>query len=620
MSLSKADRMQRISHASSGSSPTESVHAHMRRSSQSQIQGAVVGGTMNGSGQGGSPGSWFASNSHGLPQMQHVQRGSPLSTPDQDISMSSPSLAAAGLGQLSANGTMIGTPLNAGGRGSTSDISSGANTATSEVVPDGSGPPAIGIPGNGIGNYDISPGSVSSYVSSDMSSPTTPGSTEDLFSYARTHALHQQGISYQIPYQQNGVVAGSQDGLWSQRHWQQSMQPPQMQETQVPQHQEHLTQFHQPAVQHSHFYPGAYDPSSNYFPAQPTVPTQQYYLPQQQNGSTHHPVNESGYQTSESVQDLQTQQSSIQLGRQGIRKPPLRQSYNSYFRTASPPPMIVPSQSHIPLTAVNQVTGSTTLDTTGVSRSSPPRPTPTRTSSGQQSQGRARASTVSTSSNLKNNSSPSKVAKSKRHKKSASSVSHSSLLQSTIDPQISSSVSTAQPERDDLFEVTPLYAASTGVLFESMFNIKSGLLNGPSALANAEDVALVAPALGYGEGPNVLATFPSDTVEAAGGLFRSRLRERGGVVDEVTGTALVPVPATTMAGTLHSDGSSSSGVGRSSPSMTKGDATQSFVDSTSMSRSAYPMPSPGSGMIPSVGYSYEEQLSYGTLTGRSNYL
>jgi len=175
-----------------------------------------------------------------------------------------------------------------------------------------------------------------------------------------------------------------------------------------------------------------------------------------------------------------------------------------------------------------------------------------------------------------------------------------------------------------MFEVTSLYAASTCVLFESTFNIKSGLLDGPSALANAEDVALVAPALGYGDGPNVLATFPSDTVEAAGGLFRSRLKERGGVVDEVTGTALVPVPAASMAGTLHGDGPSSTGVGRSSPSMTtKSDATRSFVDSnaTSMSRSTYPMPSPGSGMIPSVAYSYEDQqISYGTLTGRSNYL
>jgi hypothetical protein len=228
---------------------------------------------------------------------------------------------------------------------------------------------------------------------------------------------------------------------------------------------------------------------------------------------------------------------------------------------------------------------------------------------------------VAASSNLKNTS-PSKIAKSKRHKKSASSVSH--LHQSTTDPQVSSSVPSSAG--DEIFEVPAIYAASTGVLFESMFHIKSGLLDGPAAFANADDVALVAPALGLGEGPNVMTTLPFNTVETAGGLWRSRLKERGGVVDEVTGTALVPVPAATVAGaTLHGDNPSivaSAGVGQSPPSkMTKGDmcAIQSFVDPT-MSRPTYPLSSLGSaGMIPSAGYPYEGQhVSYGTLNGGPN--
>ena len=595
MSTIKADRKQRVCQASSGSSPTDSVHVHMRRGSQVQLQSAVGDSTMNASGPGGSPGSWFTSNSHGLPQMQqlHAQR-SRLSTPDLDVPMSS-----------MGSGTVIGTSMSAGGRGV--DVGIAGTNMGSESI-DGSVPPSIGMV-MADGSYDISPGSVSSYLSSDMSSPTTPGSTEDLSSYARMQALHRQGVAYQMSYQQNGVV--SQDGLLQR----QPVQPLHMQEVSLFQHQEHLQQLYpMAAAQQSHFYPGDYDPTSNYFPSELTVPTQQYYMPQQ-GSSTQQPGVECVYQPVSGVgivepQDVQSSISS-HLGR-----PPQTIRHNSYPNarppsTASPPPMIVPSQSHVPLTAVNQATAppSTTLpimDAPVISRSSPPRPTIIRPSTGPQAQGRTRASTVATSSNLKNNST-SKIAKSKRHKKSASSISHPALPQSTNDPQVSSSVS----GRDEILEMSPLYAASTGVLFESMFNIKSGLLD----VATAEDVALVAPALGMGEGPNVFATLPSGTVETAGGLFRSRLKERGGVVDEVSGTALVPVPAATVVtGTLHDNSSlASAGVGSSASSINaSGDQSGiQFVDTTtvSMSRPTYP--------LPSASYPYEvQQVAYGTLTGR----
>jgi hypothetical protein len=417
------------------------------------------------------------------------------------------------------------------------------------------------------------------------------------------HALHHQGITYHTPYQQNGVVAGSQDALMAQTHHQQLQEMQSLQE-----------HFQMAAAQQSHLYPGAYDPTSNYFPAQP----QQYYLPQQ-SASTQHSLVDSVYQPglsgsapAESIQDLQAQQSSIPLGRPAARQSqPLRhESYANARPTlnASPPPMIVPSQSHVPLTAVNQATVASTalpaMETAVVSRPSPP-PASRRTSAGQQAHGRTRASTVATS-NLKN-SSPSKIAKSKRHKKSASSVSHAALLQSTIEPQVAPPV--PHSSENEIFEVSPLYAASTGVLFESMFNIKSGLLDGPSALANPEDVARVAPALGYGEGPNVLTTLSVDTVETAGGLFRSRLKERGGVVDEVSGTALVPVPAATVGtGTLHGDSHPMSG----QSIMSRGDmsAMQSFdCTATSMSRPTYPHHLGSESM---VAYPYEgQQVSYG---------
>jgi len=69
------------------------------------------------------------------------------------------------------------------------------------------------------------------------------------------------------------------------------------------------------------------------------------------------------------------------------------------------------------------------------------------------------------------------------------------------------------------------------------------LLGGPAALASAEDVDLVAPALGLGqegaESEEVLATLSLGTVEAAGGLYQSSIRDRGAVVDEAAGTAVV---------------------------------------------------------------------------------
>ena len=114
------------------------------------------------------------------------------------------------------------------------------------------------------------------------------------------------------------------------------------------------------------------------------------------------------------------------------------------------------------------------------------------------------------------------------------------------DSKAMSSSVTAAPRGDQVFEVSPLYAASTEVLFESMFGIRSSLLGGPAALASAGDVGLVAPALGLGregaESEEVLAT-PSLTVEAAGGLYQSSIRDRGAAVDEAAGTAVVPMPA-----------------------------------------------------------------------------
>ena len=97
--------------------------------------------------------------------------------------MSSPALSAGGLGLGLASGTGIGTSLSAGRRGAALDGAVGGSNASvaSEVVAhDGSAPPSIGVPSMANG-HDISPGSVSSYVSSDLSSPATPGSTEDLF-------------------------------------------------------------------------------------------------------------------------------------------------------------------------------------------------------------------------------------------------------------------------------------------------------------------------------------------------------------------------------------------------------------------------------------------------------
>jgi len=73
------------------------------------------------------------------------------------------------------------------------------------------------------------------------------------------------------------------------------------------------------------------------------------------------------------------------------------------------------------------------------------------------------------------------------------------------------------------------------------------LLGGPAALASAEDVDLVAPALGLGqegaESEEVLATLSLGTVEAAGGLYQSSIRDMGAVVDEAAGTAVVSMPA-----------------------------------------------------------------------------
>lgn len=216
--------------------------------------------------------------------------------------------------------------------------------------------------------------------------------------------------------------------------------------------------------------------------------------------------------------------------------------------------MIVPSQSHVPLTAVHPPTGSAATNpiTTapiqgrmGANRS-PPRSVPHLGPA----HGRARASTMAggTPSNLRGAASVpslSKSARSKKHRKSASSASHSASTLAA-DSKATSSSATAGPPGDQVFEVSSLYAASTGVLFESMFGVRSSLLGGPAALADPEDVGLVAPALGLGregaESADVLATLSLGTVEAAGGLYQSSIRDRGAVVDEAAGTAVVPMP------------------------------------------------------------------------------
>jgi len=156
-----------------------------------------------------------------------------------------------------------------------------------------------------------------------------------------------------------------------------------------------------------------------------------------------------------------------------------------------------------------------------------------------------------------------------------------------------------------------------------MFNIRSSLLGGPAALASAEDVGLVAPALGLGregaESEEVLATLSLGTVEAAGGLYQSSIRDRGAVVDEAAGTAVVPMPtvpgdisttstipaATTMAG-------QSSTAARNTTMMSTG-----LPPSAAMPGSTFSGPPAGVGSLlpPNSTYHYPPQevsQNYGT--------
>jgi len=652
MSITKAERLQRINHATSGSSPTESVYMHGRRASQIQVPGAAAIGSIIGApGQGVPNGTWFPSNSHG-PQA-HTQRGSPLSAAEQDAANASPALSASSLGSGSGStsGTVVGAPSGAGlnmGMGSVA-VAEVGNSVTEAFA---SGSPSIPMAAlavsNGMANQDMSPGSGSSYVGSDMPSPTTPGSMEEFFMHTRMQPLqhHGHGVTYQQgANQQNMAVAMAQDNAWvSQRQQQQqSLRLHQLQEMQMLQHQQEQDQQLQQLQQASTIpqqarYPSSYDPAtSTYFPA---APPQQYYLPQQtvsmqpRVAEVFHPT---AVPISDSVQDPQAHHT-MQQYRQATRHPQeVSQSYNPYPAlgtpvSASPPPMIVPSQSHVPLTAVhppigsaapNPITATAPIQGRMGANRSPPRSVPHHGPA----HGRARASTMAggTLSNLRGAASVpslSKSARSKKHRKSASSTSHS-VSTLAADSKATFSSATAAPPGDQVFEVSPLYAASTGVLFESMFNIRSSLLGGPAALASAEDVGLVAPALGLGregaESEEVLATLSLGTVEAAGGLYQSSIRDRGAVVDEAAGTAVVPMPtvpgdisttstipaATTMAG-------QSSTAARNTTMMSTG-----LPPSAAMPGSTFSGPPAGVGSLlpPNSTYHYPPQevsQNYGT--------
>ena len=534
MSLSRLDRLQRVNQASSGSSPTESLHAQSRRGSAQWI--AATGGSGHTGSQGASIGSHVQPSSG-------QRKGARISTPDQDASMSSPGSTVSSLGSGSPSGTVIVAASDVGG--------CIGNTY-------GSTSPSFGtVPMNGMVNQDTSPGSVSSYISSDMSSPTTPGSMEDLFVHAKIHALQAQQQGYGVSYQQymyphNGSIASGQDSPWVVQHHQrpqQALRLDQSSNQQWPEQQ--FQQFQQAAaVPQQHYYPGAYDPSSTYFPPQPAS-AQQYYVTQQGGYAYNTSDPFVGVQNADPAARGEEQFGSQQVGRgQTMHQP--KASYCPFPErglptTSSPPPLIVPSQSHAPLPSMDMKTGVS-------AGSAQPGPLGSHPSTimpqVQHSQGRTRVSATighkssgSTSQNIKGTStlSSSRTTKLKRHKKSSSGSSHSSHIDGKV------ATSAASNRRDDVFEVSPLYAASTGVMFESMFNIKSSLVDG----ANPEDVALVAPALGMGgegvEGSDVMATLPLRAVEAAGGLFQSQLKERGVIVDEAAGTAIVPSVATTGA-------------------------------------------------------------------------
>lgn len=547
MSLSRLDRLQRVSQASSGSSPTESLHAQSRRgSSQLHMQSIAATGGF------GHTGNQGASSAR--------RRASQISTPDQDGAISSPASTPSSLGSGSPSGTVIAAPSDASGR----DV--GLNTGAGDMGGSiantfGSTSPSFGtVSTNGMVK-DMSPGSVSSYISSDMSSPTTPSSVEDLYVHAKIHALQAQHVSSYRHYmhQPSGSISAAQDSPWG-LHQQQPQQTLRLEQSQNAQHQwpEHqfqVQQFQQAAgMPQQHYYPGGYDPTaSTYFPPQPALATQQYYGTQQ-SGNAYNasdsfvplPCNQN---TEQMVEGEAQPRGSQQLGYVQTMHQPKASYYPFPARgmpTTASPPLIVPSQSQVPLPSPTDLkTVAPIVGAGSMSTSSQPAPR-SPTSQIQQSHGRTRGTATNghkssgpTPSSTKGNStiSSSRSTKLKKHKKSTSSSSHSGH----VDGKVASSAAINQNE---VFQVSPLYAASTGVLFESMFNIKSSLLEGPSALANAEDVALVAPALGMGgegtEGSDAVTTLPLRAIEAAGGIFQSQLKERGVIVDQVTGTAIVP--------------------------------------------------------------------------------
>lgn len=548
MSLSRLDRLQRVNQSSSGSSPTESLHAQSRRGSSQLI--AATGG----SGHTGSQGASIASH---MQPSSGQRKGARISTPDQDASMSSPGSTASSLGSGSPSGTVIAAASDANGRGVGLATGVGDMGGSNGNIY-GSTSPSFGtVQMNGMVNHDMSPGSVSSYISSDMSSPTTPGSMEDLFVHAKIHALqgHQQGygVSYQqYMYPHNGSISSGQDSPWVVQHHQrpqQALRLDQSQNQQWPEHQFQVQQFQQAAaVPQQHYYPGAYDPTSTYFPPQPAS-AQQYYVTQQGGYAYNASDSFMGVQNADPIAGGEAQLAGSQQVGHGQTMHQPKASYCPFPArglptTASPPPLIVPSQSHAPLPS--SMDTKTVVSAGSLSASSSGSQSSTFMPQAQHSQGRARVSATighkssgPTSSSTKGNStlSSSRTTKSKKHKKSISGSSHSSHVDGKV------ATSAASNRRDDVFEVSPLYAASTGAMFESMFHIKSSLLEG----ANPEDVALVAPALGMGGEGAEGSTLPLRAVEAAGGLFQSQLKERGVIVDEAAGTAIVPSVATTGA-------------------------------------------------------------------------
>ena len=392
MSQSRVDRIQRLNQAASGSSPTD-LHAHGRRAAANGVvHGALAG---NVSGHGAIQG--VSTSGHGW----HQRRGSRLSTPEPEGMVLGSPVSSSG-GSLSGSGTLVPAVLGSNA-GSGPGLSLGLGSM-----------PSTSLPGSTYN--DISPGSGSSYVSSDISSPVTPGSMEDLFGHASSrmnvHQSHPQSHSGIPVY--SAPTHGVPEAWSTQQHQQVQLQQHQqrqlqhIQEVHAMQHQQQAqaqahqlqqmqevhaiqqqNQLHQQNVQaqtqvHYLNHP-AYNPSAQtYFP--PVHPPPGFYADASVEGMEMQGQQQTGMSESMAQVEMQVQHEQIELQRVQLQHVPqtkIQQSqqytYGSNVPISSSPPPMVPSQG--PRAAGPEgsspnltVSESTILHGTALTRTSPPLP------------------------------------------------------------------------------------------------------------------------------------------------------------------------------------------------------------------------------------------------------